>query len=444
MRIVLISTYELGRQPFGLASPAALLRREGHEVTLLDLSRAPLLVEAVARAELIGFYLPMHTATRLAAPLIGQIRKLNPSAHLCGYGLYATINAGRLRELGLKTLIAGEFEAELVELARALPRPGLPPVVSMKRIPFAAPSREGLPPLDQYATLEIGGERRVTGYTEASRGCKHRCRHCPVVPVYDGKFRIVAEEVVLADVRQQVAAGARHVTFGDPDFFNGPTHARRVVESLHREFPEVTYDITVKVEHLLKEAALLPVLRDTGCLFITTAVESVDDRVLALLDKGHTRRDFIEAVAQCRRHGLVLAPTFIPFTPWTTREGYRELLRLLVELDLVDHVAPVQLVLRLLITAESRLLELGDIQEVLGPFDPAGLVWRWEHEDPAVDSLALRLLHLVDQEQKQGHSRREIFAHIWEAAHEDAPPLPHDFHLLPRAAIPYLNEPWYC
>src|SRR5439155_1234828 len=96
------------------------------------------------------------------------------------------------------------------------------------------------------------GSRRTVGYTEASRGCRHLCRHCPIVPIYNGQFRIVPVGVVLADVDAQVRAGAGHITFGDPDFFNGPTHALRVVERLHAAHPSVTYDVTIKVEHLLR------------------------------------------------------------------------------------------------------------------------------------------------------------------------------------------------
>ena len=38
-RVLLVSTYELGRQPFGLASPAAWLQRLGASVRCVDLSR---------------------------------------------------------------------------------------------------------------------------------------------------------------------------------------------------------------------------------------------------------------------------------------------------------------------------------------------------------------------------------------------------------------------
>lgn len=443
LKIVLISTYELGRQPFGLASPAALLRREGHEVVLADLSRGTLPVEAIQAAELVGFYLPMHTATRLAAPVIGRVRQLNSKARICAFGLYAALNAGYLRELGVAAAIGGEFENALLDLARGS-QPATGAFVSLDRVAFAPPLREGLPPLDRYAALWTQYGRKLVGYTEASRGCKHKCRHCPVVPVYNGRFRIVAEDVVLADIRQQVAAGARHITFGDPDFFNGPLHAMRIVEALHENFPHVTYDVTIKIEHLLRHADLLPRLRDTGCLFVTSAVECVDDRVLRLLDKGHTRQDFIDLVRLFRRHGLTLSPTFIPFTPWTTWEGYRGLLRMLVDLELVDHVAPIQLALRLLVTAGSRLLELEEVRAMVGCFDSRSLTWRWNHPDPSLDRLSLDLLHLVDTSQKEGLDRRAIFARIWRLAHGAAEPLPEQLHLLPRAAIPYLDEPWYC
>ena len=150
----------------------------------------------------------------------------------------------------------------------------------------------------KYAHLLMpAGGYRVAGYTEASRGCKHLCRHCPIVPVYSGVFRIVPREIVLEDIRRQVEAGAEHIAFGDPDFFNGPAHALSIVEALHREFPRVSYDVIIKIEHLLRSPAEnLEKLRDTGCLFVTSAVESLDDAVLTRLDKGHTRADFLAVV----------------------------------------------------------------------------------------------------------------------------------------------------
>ena len=445
MRILLISTYELGRQPFGLASPAAWLRQRGHEVVCADVAVNPLPSLAVREAELIALYLPMHTATRLAAQLVPKIRGLNPAAHLCAYGLYAPLNDEYLRGLGIGTVIGGEFEPGLVSVAERLSRGSTAqsePLIVLDRLRFAEPDRSTLPALSRYAKLHVNGAQKVVGYVEASRGCKHLCRHCPVVPVYQGAFRVVQPEVVLADARRQVEAGAQHITFGDPDFFNGPTHARRIVEELHREFPGLSYDVTIKIEHLRAHRELIETLRDTGCLFVTTAVESVDDAVLAKLEKGHTRADFVAVVEDFRSAGLDLAPTFLPFTPWMTRDGYGELLAAIADLGLVDSVAPVQLALRLLITSRSRLLELDDVRRVVGEFDPVALIHRWRHLDPAVDELAAEALRVVNEEQRLRTPRRVVFERLWRLVHDRR--LPENYDLVPRTVIPYMDEPWFC
>ncbi len=455
VNIVLISTYEMGRQPFGLASPAAWLRKRGHQITCLDLSREALPEEAVREAELIAFYAPMHTATRLILELLQPLRRMNPRAHFCAYGLYATLTAASFHAHGVQSLFGGEFEQSLVDLAEHLSglsaSPQIHPLdsgISMARLRFQTPDRNGLPPLRSYAHLVLpNGEHRIAGYTEASRGCKHLCRHCPIVPVYNGVFRIVDREVVLADIRQQVAAGAQHMTFGDPDFFNGVGHAIPLVQAVHREFPQLTYDVTVKVEHLQKHGDLLRTLRATGCLFIISAVESLDDAVLQKLRKNHTRADFIRVVGACRGAGIILQPTFVPFTPWTTFEQYLDLLEGLQCLELVEAVAPIQLGIRLLIPPSSRLLELQEIQSLVGPFDAQALVFPWEHANPALDALAEEVQEIVAGSEKLKRSRPLTFDRIWSAAkiiagrsvEESVQPI-----LPSRATVPYLNEPWYC
>jgi radical SAM superfamily enzyme YgiQ (UPF0313 family) len=477
LTVLLISTYELGRQPFGLASPAAWLRNAGFQVECVDLSRTPLNEAVVRRAEFIGFYLPMHTATRLAVQMLPRIRQINRHAHLCFYGLYAPMNEPYLRKLGAEVVLGGEFEEDLVQAvksvvgmrgdhdggnlltgllgspadtARLPTQNAFRSTASPARLKFLVPYRRGLPDASHYARLEFPGDKpRITGYTEASRGCKHLCRHCPVVPVYQGRFRIVQPEVVLEDIRTQVAAGAQHITFGDPDFFNGIRHAVSIITTIHREHPRLTYDVTIKVEHLLKYAHLVQTLRDTGCLFVTTAVESFDDHVLARLDKGHTYADSIRVLEMFRRVGLALAPTFVAFTPWTTPQGYCDFLDAIARLDLVENVAPVQLGVRLLVPAGSRLLELEEIAEIAGSFDEAALMYPWRHRDGRVDELHERVQSVIAGALRETASRTEIFRRIWRIAQtvaagnrslgwHDMPPL------LARAAIPYLTEPWYC
>lgn len=459
MKIVLISTYELGHQPFGLASPAAWLRNAGHEVLCLDLSRQGLDDFALAGAGLIAFYVPMHTASRLTLELVDKIRAINPQAQLAAFGLYAAPVAESFRARGIQSLFAGEFEQGLLDLAAKLSVTAEKASdnrahanVSLARQKFITPDRSGLPSLRSYAHLVLpSGEHRTAGYTEASRGCKHLCRHCPIVPVYDGVFRIVERDVVLADIRQQVAAGAQHITFGDPDFFNGVGHAIPLVEALHREFPQLTYDVTIKVEHLLKHAKLLPVLRETGCLFVISAVESLDNFILEKLEKHHTRKDFFAVVEICRRADITLQLTFVSFTPWATFENYLDLFEQISRLDLVESVAPIQLAIRLLIPPGSRLLELEDVRSVVGSFDSNALIYPWTNSDPRLDELAVQMQGIVAEAAQRKVSRRVTFERMWRAAkiaaglganlriEENA-----RLFIPPRAAVPYLNEPWYC
>jgi radical SAM superfamily enzyme YgiQ (UPF0313 family) len=461
MNILLISTYEMGRQPFGLASPAAWLRQAGFDVRCLDLSVDPLDPAAVRAAGLVAFYTPMHMGTRMAVPVIAQVRQINPETHLCCYGLYAPVSADYLHRLGVDAILGGEFETGLVALAQQIEeeqgsrenRNGdairNTQYVSLPRQTFLPPDRSGLPPLSRYAHLVTNtGPHVAVGYTEASRGCKHLCRHCPIVPVYNGRFRIVQPEVVLTDIRQQVAAGAGHITFGDPDFFNGPGHAIPLVRALHQEFPQLTYDVTIKVEHLLRHAKHLPTLKQTGCLFVTSAVESFDECILTIFDKRHTREDFITALNLCRQAGLLLVPTFVAFTPWTSLAGYCAFLAELVHLGLVDQVSPIQYAIRLLIPPGSKLLELPEVTNLIEGLDEARLSYIWRNPDPHVDALQRDLEYLVQSCAGQHVPRRETFRRVWERAHQgvgdSAGKVP--FPKLPPMTgfVPYLTEPWYC
>jgi radical SAM superfamily enzyme YgiQ (UPF0313 family) len=448
VKAVLISTYEMGRQPFGLASPAAWLRAAGWDVVCIDAAKEKLSPASLSAADLVGFHLPMHTATRLAVPVITKVRELNPGAKLCAYGLYAPLNADLLRSLGVDAIFGGEFEEALAAFAGQEQKPQKAPSspVTLPRIHFLVPDRSGLPPLGKYATLQMpDGARRLVGYTEATRGCKHLCRHCPIVPVYEGQFRIVQPDVVLADIDAQIASGAQHITFGDPDFLNGPTHAMRIVEALHDANPGVSYDVTIKVEHLLKHRDLLPRLAETGCAFVTSAVESVDDRVLSILAKGHTRTDFFEAVRLCRVAGLTLIPTFVAFHPWLTLADYCDLLDTIETLDLIDHVAPIQLAIRLLIPEGSLMLTVDDMRRQIGAFDPITLTYRWTHPDSRVDQLHGDVAALVGA--RINANRRAVFEEISVLAHDRAGHQTRRASTRParaRSTVPYLNEPWYC
>ena len=379
--ILLISCYELGHQPFHLAELLAMLRQAGYAAVPVDTAVETLTDDTIRAASFVAISVPMHTALRLGQQIALRVRSLNPSAHICFYGHYALLNAHYLLQETADSVIGGEYESPLIQLITVLEStltemagtdsPTLQGVRTrstnsgpwIERSKFLVPGREQLPGLERYARLESGGQLRLAGYTETTRGCKHTCLHCPITPIYQGRFFAIPAEIVLADIRAQVSEGAGHITFGDPEFFNGPTHAKRITRALHREFPNVTFDATIKIEHLLKQRHLLPELRDLGCAFIISAVESINDTVLQHLDKGHTSADVAEAFDLLERVGIVLRPSLLPFSPWETLESYLALLNFFEERHLVEHIDPVHFSIRLLIPPGSALLASPDSRQ---------------------------------------------------------------------------------
>src|SRR3954452_11073684 len=423
MRVLLVSTYELGHQPLHVASPAAALHRAGHEVRCLDLSVERWDTRALEWSQAVGFSVPMHTAMRLAMRAAAGVRRARPELPVCFYGLYAPVS----RDLTVGTLadrvIAGEYEPALVGWAGG-ERGG--PEIDLGRGRFALPARDLLPPLERYARLAVGGEERQVGYVEASHGCVHTCRHCPVPAVYDGGIRIVGADTVLADVGQLVALGARHITFGDPDFLNGRKHSLAVVRAMHERFPDLTFDCTTKVEHVLEFAQLWPELRDSGCLFVVTAVELLNDEILARLDKGHDARQVVDAVALLREHGIEPRPSLMPFTPWSTHEDVADIVRFVERHDLVGNVDPVQFSIRLLVPEGSLVLERDDWER--GPYDAAALSWTWSSE---LDGLQRELAQIAENGGDFGDIRAAVMG---------GPQL----EIGSVEGRPRLTEPWFC
>ena len=464
--ILLVSTYELGHVPHGVALARAFLERAGFSPASLDLSIERWDPARIGLARLVLVSVPMHTALRLGLAFAERLRAERPDALLGFHGLYAPLNADLLVRRGAIAVLGGECEEDLAALAAAAergeplsrfvrrgPAPGRQP-----RLSYPVPVRDGLPPLERYARLVAAdGTERVAGYTEATRGCKHLCRHCPVVPVYRGRFIAIPEATVVEDVARQVRDGARHVTFGDPDFLNGPSHALRVAHAIHARFPALTFDFTAKVEHIVARPGDVAALVREGAVFVTSAVESLSDAVLANLRKDHSREDALRAFDICADAGLALRPSLVPFTPWSTLEDLLDLLETFEARGWLPQLDPVQLSIRLLLPPGSLLVEMGglaapaladgcDTQLRLGPLDEEALTWRWIHPDPRMDALQREVAAAAADGERRREPAEETHARILALAALAAGramgpvvPTPHSGRRAPR-----LTEHWFC
>ena len=491
--ILLISCYELGHQPIGLAQPLGFLGERGYAPSTLDLAVESFDNALVEHAEFIGISVPMHTALALGCQVAERIRQTNPKAHICFYGLYASLNAKFLLDHLADSVIGGEYEAPLANLIEELADPHssantpngtdsifvtklegvsfsdciVPPF--LKRIfwqprsskkdksdscSLPIPQRTQLPSLQEYARLEYQGQEGVVGYVEASRGCLHTCLHCPIVPVYQGRFFLVPAQVVSADIRQQVNAGASHITLGDPDFLNGPGHSLNIVRAMHEEFPDLTFDFTTKIEHILKHRTLFKEFSQLGCIFVISAVESFSEIVLSHLEKGHTRQDIFIAQDILQSAGIVLRPSLVAFTPWTTLEDYREMFDLIEQYGLIDCIDPVQYSVRLLVPPGSALLTPPEIHpapiaECIDRLDQKNFQYIWTHPDPRMDPLQRAVTRVVEEGAQTGEDPERTFYRLWElvchTAGVEFSSLNKTVALNPhRVRPPRMTEPWFC
>lgn len=458
--ILIVSCYELGHQPIAAASALGFLEQAGYRPGMVDLAVEDLdLLKSRGGVKLVAISVPMHTALHIGVRAARRIREQFPSAHICFYGLYATLNAEYLLDRLGDSVIGGEVEEPLVELAHALagakPLEGVaglglrhrPAEPFLSKLPFPVPSRDALPSVERYAKLEAAGETRPAAAVEASRGCLHLCRHCPIPPVYQGRFFVVPSAVVLKDIGQLVAKGVGHVTFADPDFLNGPGHSMAIVRAMRERYPGLTFDVTTKVEHILKRRRLFDELADCGCLFVVSAVESLSDEVLGHLKKGHTRSDVHVALRILREAGIAMRPSLVSFTPWTRLEDYLDVLQWVERENLVHHVDPVQFSIRLLVPPGSVLVEQDAMRPFLGTLESEHFSHSWTHPDPRMDRLQLEVAAIVQDAARSGEDSPRTFDRIRDAAYTLAgSPLPVTRIPPARAASrpPRLTEPWFC
>ncbi|MBS2024645.1 MAG: radical SAM protein [Deltaproteobacteria bacterium] len=481
--IVVVSCYELGRQPGALAGAVGALEAAGFAPRAIDVSLQKLDAATLQAARLVAISVPMHTALRLGTKVAARVREGNPQAQVVFFGLYAALNRAHLLEAHADAVV-GDVIAPLVRLAQALDGHAetqdgqaqtqdgqaqtqaqaghsargwlsslgaIEGVSTRAHLDEAPPrseafptQRRGLLPLKRYGTMEWKGESRLVAASEGTRGCKHLCRHCPIVPVWKGRFVAVPVDGVMADLAQQIDAGARHVSFADPDFLNGPTHALRLARALHARWPEVTFDATIKVEHLLKHADVLPELARSGGLFVISAVESLNDRVLLALDKGHVAADVARAARVVRAAGMELKPTLMPFTPWTTLADLPALFDFAEANELVENIEPVQYTLRLLLPPGSAVVANEPGAPWLRELVPGDFGHRWVHEDARVDALQKAMAQLASRHAHEGVDDADTFEALRALVDEAVQGRPHARVQRARREVPRLSEPWFC
>ncbi len=177
--------------------------------------------------------------------------RLNPSAHICFYGLYASLNRGlsaalRRRCGDRRGVRGGAARAGAGNRARRgarrrgrRPRGRELPRRCSLACRFPARARRAAGP-SRYARLVRDGRSMRSPAT--SRRAAAAC--IPAATARSRRSTAAASSSCRARSCWRTSArrsppAARHITFGDPDFLNGPGHSLAIARALHAEFPEV-------------------------------------------------------------------------------------------------------------------------------------------------------------------------------------------------------------
>ncbi len=460
MRILAISTYDLGTQPLILARIKSELRDPLYEVRTIDLSLSELTNDDISWPEVVIFSIPMHTAMALTKELVTKIRSLRDDIKLCFFGLYApaalsanllSTNDIAIAGTGFDTLISWlktltansnkqyEHGKVYVDIGTVQPKNHL------------LPDRSSLPSLESYVHYLADGVTKTVATLEVVSGCSHHCRHCPVPVIYKGKTRKAPEEEILADARQQIENGASHIHFSDPDFFNRPQYGMSIMSRLKSDFPHLSFDATIKISHILKYRHLLKDLSEKDCNLLIAALEQVNNDTLKILDKGHTKEEAELAFRLLRELGIEPRPSLLPFTPWTTPYDIVELLDFIYENDLVWNVDPVQWSIRLLLPPGSLLLDSTErtLLSSLGELSEDGLSYEWKSPEPVLDELAREIGVLaedaVDDSPQDAYFRiRKLVFDTLKITYYEPKIKESSMSKIPGNLRPKLSENWFC
>lgn len=391
MKIILISTDEVGYQPLGLATVIPFLT-DWAEVSVSD--RSISLNPISLHYDLIAFSVATFGAISSTVELAKTLRKEGYSNPFIFYNQYAIVQPDTFLLDDACFVINGVYEPVLLNIVKALQEhksvQSVDFVLSktnseakklLKLNTFFVPDRSVLPPLSQY----VKRKGSIVGNVETMRGCAHGCTYCSVFAAYQKRVIKIPIEIVLADIAQVVKMGAKHITFIDADFFSTGKRGITIIERMHMLFPDLTFDLTMRLDDAIRYREYFPDLKQWGCVEVTTAIEFPVETVLNEIEKKISLADIEEGIQILQKANIEINPTFITFNPWVTMAQIEGLDEFLKDLKLGSTLKLEQAITRLLLFKGSPLLEHEKIKTLC--LTDRGTFFDWNHPDQEVDEM---------------------------------------------------------
>ena len=255
-----------------------------------------------AKAPVIGFSIPFSQQLVPAVALAARIKSLMDGVHICFGGPVITLTPEpALEEMGrtlpVDSFVRYEGEAPLAQLVRSLK-------AGTKGIGKSSGQAHDFNRFGPSTLAQMPKGARIP--VRQSTGCYwKRCTFCDYVNLHrDKTYRPRRVERVMSDLGYYIRSGFHHfrmLTEAIP-----PDHAMALAKAILTQLPEIRWHSFIKVDRGFTPE-IFNALKQSGFSF-TVGMESVNDRMLALLNKGYDRKtisafvDNLKAAGFCGNH----------------------------------------------------------------------------------------------------------------------------------------------
>jgi radical SAM superfamily enzyme YgiQ (UPF0313 family) len=351
------------QHPDGILCVAAYLKREGHDVRVLDgaFRTHEQILEEIRK--FAADYVGIHSNTPLwnkAKRTAIDIKKVDPNIFVQVGGPFPIAHREKCLEEceAIDAVDIGEGELTAAELMQRLEKKeeldGMPGIVFRRRgngeivtnpprpliqdmdvLPF--PAIELLEYKEKYVSPPGTYRRKPIINVHSSRGCVNDCIFCfqisaNVEPKFSRKIRFRSPGHVVDEIEQRVNEfGYREVRFLDDNFIADFDRISAICDEIHRRKIDITWYCSSRVDIVSKE--ILKEMRRAGCWAILYGVETGVQKNLDTLRKRTTLDQIRQAVAWAKEAGIKVYTPFIFGIPGETYEEGLQSIDFAIELD---------------------------------------------------------------------------------------------------------------
>jgi anaerobic magnesium-protoporphyrin IX monomethyl ester cyclase len=338
--------------PLSVLYPGATLRRCRYSVRIIDQRVEPawrreLTTELRSRPLCLGISAMTGRQIHWGMAAARLAREARSDVPIVWGGVHASLlPAQTVASDAVDYVVAGEAEGILPAFVRHIEARGdarAPAgVVSNPQqtpAPSTPPDLDALP-FPAYDLIDVSKyrQRRVRGRSSfpllTSRGCPESCAFCYNGIYHHRRWRCESPEKTLEHIALiHTNFGRSTVDVQDDNFFVSTSRVERLCTLVLQRGLRTTFKATCRVDHVLGwDQTFVELLRKAGVTTLFIGAESGSDRMLELLNKGHTVADVVRCNRKLSRAGIAPRYSFMAGFPGESTEETDQTVELMLRL----------------------------------------------------------------------------------------------------------------